>query len=86
MTANQIRRVIPSQKRALSDAELIDLVQRQTVLYFLGRVHPSSGLARDSRGLHSDPKDDAVAVGGSGFGVMAIIVARKEDGLRGRTP
>lgn len=37
MTANQIRRVIPSQKQALSDAELIDLVQRrQTFLYFFG--------------------------------------------------
>nr|CCD31997.1 Conserved hypothetical protein [Methylocystis sp. SC2] len=55
-------------------------------LFFWDGVHPSSGLARDRRGLHSDPKDDAVAVGGSGSGVMAIIVARKEDGLRGRTP
>lgn len=75
MTANQIRRVIPSQKPALSDAELLDLVQRQTFLYFWDGAHPSSGLARDSIGLHSDPKDDVVAVGGSGFGVMAIIVA-----------
>lgn len=60
---------------ALSDAALLDLVQRQTFLYFWEGAHPASGLARDRIGLLADPKDDVVAIGGSGFGVMAIIVA-----------
>ncbi len=34
-----------------------------------------SGLAADRRNIHADPVDDLVATGGSGFGIMAIIVA-----------
>jgi hypothetical protein len=34
-----------------------------------------SHLARDRSFRHSDPQDDKVAMGGTGFGVMAIIVA-----------
>ncbi|MGC1860986.1 MAG: glucoamylase family protein [Methylocystis sp.] len=69
-TAQVVRR-----QPALSDAALLDLVQRQTFLYFWDGAHPMSGLARDRIGLLSDPEDHVVAVGGSGFGVMAIIVA-----------
>ena len=58
-----------------SDDELLELVQRQTFRYFWDFAHPHSGLARD----RSDPKSieglDTVVTGGSGFGVMAIIVA-----------
>ncbi len=61
----------------LSDEALLDLVQRQTFRYFWEGAHPISGLARDRRPKLADPKDDAVAVavGGSGFGAMAILVA-----------
>ena len=75
MATAQKRRVIFPHKPTLSDAALLDLVQRQTFLYFWDGAHPVSGLARDRVGLHSDPNDDVVAIGGSGFGVMAIIVA-----------
>ena len=54
-----------------SDERLLDLVQRQTFRYFWQGAHPISGLARDRRQRLADPTDDAVAVGGSGFGVMA---------------
>ena len=58
-----------------SDDELLELVQRQTFRYFWDFAHPLSGLARD----RSDPANtqglDTVVTGGSGFGVMAIIVA-----------
>jgi hypothetical protein len=63
----------PGEK--LSDEQLLDLVQRQSFQYFWDGAHPVSGLARDRVRLNNDPTDDAVAVGGSGFGAMAIIVA-----------
>ena len=59
----------------LSDEELLDLVQRQTFRYFWDGAHPVSGLARDRCHRHADPRDDAVAIGGSGFGALAVIVA-----------
>ena len=59
-----------------SDGEaLMELVQRQTFRYFWDGAHPLCGLARDRTGLDRDPEDDVVSIGGSGFGVMALIVA-----------
>jgi hypothetical protein len=58
-----------------SDVALLDLVQRQTFRFFWEGAHPVSGLARDRSGIDADPEDDRISVGGSGFGVMAIIVA-----------
>lgn len=54
----------------LSDAALLDRVQRQTLRYFWEFGHPTSGLARD----RTFGNDDVVTLGGSGFGVMAIVV------------
>ncbi len=54
----------------ISDDELLDLVQRQTFRYFYDFAHPSSGLARER-----NSSGDVVTTGGSGFGVMAMIVA-----------
>src|SRR6185437_13690164 len=62
-------------RKKLSDERLLDLVQRQTFLYFWDGAEPSSGLARDRTGRLADPHDDVVATGGSGFGAMALIVA-----------
>jgi hypothetical protein len=59
--------------RDLDDAALLELVQRQTFRYFWDFAHPVSGLARD----RSNSGPDVVTSGGSGFGVMAIIVAVK---------
>jgi hypothetical protein len=58
-----------------TDDALLDLVQRQTFRYFWEGAHPESGLARDRHKTAGEPHNDLVAVGGSGFGVMAIIVA-----------
>jgi hypothetical protein len=75
MATAQKRPIKPAQKPALSDVALLDLVQRQTFLYFWDGAHAASGLARDHLDVISDSESDVVAIGGSGFGVMAIIVA-----------
>ncbi len=60
---------------ALSDEELLEAVQRQTFGFFWEAAHPVSGLAPDRCTTTANPSDDLVATGGSGFGVMALIVA-----------
>ncbi|WP_092444950.1 glucoamylase family protein [Winogradskyella sediminis] len=59
------------------NSSLLDTVQKQTINYFWEGAEPNSGLARER--LHMDdvyptsPKH-TVTTGGSGFGVMAILV------------
>ena len=60
---------------ALPDAELLEAVQKQTFRFFWDGAHPVSGLAADRLNNFKSLSSDLVAVGGSGFGVMAIIVA-----------
>ena len=59
----------------LSDEALLEAVARQTFRFFWEGGHPASGLARDRATQDADPVDDLVAVGGSGFGIMALVVA-----------
>lgn len=59
----------------LSDNALLDVVQRQTFRYFWDFGHPVSGLARERSNKSFDYGDEVVTTGGSGFGVMALIVA-----------
>jgi hypothetical protein len=58
-----------------ADGELLDLVQRQTFRFFWEGAHRPSGLARDRQKTTGDPDNHLVAIGGSGFGIMSIIVA-----------
>lgn len=59
----------------IPDEALLDLVQRQTFRYFWDFAHPQSGMARDRSGHAEGGSSDLIAVGGTGFGVMAMIVA-----------
>jgi len=59
----------------LSDTALLELVQKQTFRYFWDYAHPVSGLARERSNTSFDYGDEVVTTGGSGFGLMAIIVA-----------
>jgi hypothetical protein len=59
----------------LSDSALLDLVQRQTFRYFWDFGHPVSGMARERSNVAYEYGDEVVTTGGTGFGVMAIIVA-----------
>ena len=58
----------------LDDEALLDLVQRQTLRYFWDFAHPACGLARERSNVTPRYGLEAVTTGGSGFGVMAIIV------------
>ncbi len=55
---------------AITDNQLLDLVQQQTFKYFWDLGHPVSGLARER-----NTSGETVTSGGSGFGIMAIPVA-----------
>ncbi len=57
------------------DDALLEQVQRATFAYFWEGAHPQSGLARDRSGRTADPNNDLVAIGGSGFAFMALVVA-----------
>lgn len=60
--------------RNLSDEQLLDLVQRQTIRYFWDFAHPVSGLARERSNVDFNYGHEVTTTGGSGFGVMALIV------------
>ena len=53
----------------ISDELLLDLVQRQTFKYFWDFGHPVSGMSRER-----NTSGDLVTSGGTGFGIMSIIV------------
>nr|MBC7611901.1 beta-glucosidase [Pseudopedobacter sp.] len=53
----------------ISDDELLTLIQKQTFKYFWDFAYPNSGLARER-----NTSGDIVTTGGSGFGIMSIIV------------
>ncbi|RYY97870.1 MAG: beta-glucosidase [Chitinophagaceae bacterium] len=64
-----------ARPRNLSDSALLDLVQRQTFRYFWDFAHPVSGLARERSNVAFDYGNEVVTSGGTGFGVMSIVVA-----------
>lgn len=64
-----------NRPKNLSDSALLDLVQHQTFKYFWDFAHPISGMARERSNVAYDYGNEVVTTGGTGFGVMAIIVA-----------
>ena len=64
-----------SGKPAKTDTELLDLIQQLTFQYFWNTTqngaggHPASGMARER-----NTSGNTVTTGGSGFGIMAVIV------------
>lgn len=63
------------KKQALSDTALLNLVQKQTFRYFWDFAHPVSGMARERSNESFNYGNEVVTTGGSGFGIMSIIVA-----------
>ncbi len=54
---------------SMTDEQLMDMVQRYTFRYFWDEGHPVSGMARERNN-----SGDIVTTGGSGFGIMGILV------------
>jgi hypothetical protein len=65
----------PASLASLPDEALLEIVQRQTFNFFWDGAHPVSGLAPDRCTTRENAVDDKMAIGGTGFAVMAIIVA-----------
>jgi hypothetical protein len=67
---------MPEAERALTAADdsLLEEVQHRTFGYFWDFAHPVSGLARERSNVTSYGPE-VVTTGGSGFGVMAIVIA-----------
>ena len=67
----------------ISDEALLDLIQKQTFKYFWDFGHPVSGMARER-----NTSGDVVTTGGTGFGIMSILVGinrnfiSRADGLQ----
>ncbi|MDT7829374.1 glucoamylase family protein [Pricia sp. S334] len=72
------KKITPAESgTSFSDEQLLDRVQRQTFDYFWSGAEPTSGLARER--IHMDNvypthDKDIITTGGSGFGLMAILV------------
>jgi hypothetical protein len=81
--SHAVRKPSSKSQARLSDEALLDLVQRQTIGFFWDGAHAQSGLAFDRIRLSGDAADDRLGIGGSGFGIMAILVAA-ERGWIGR--
>jgi hypothetical protein len=73
--ANQERERAAGRRPVLSDEALLDAVQGRTAGQFWDAAHPASGLAYDRVDVLEGAANDRIAIGASGFGVMAIIVA-----------
>jgi hypothetical protein len=58
----------------IPDEDLLELIQQQTFRYFYDFAHPVAGLARER-----NTSGDVVTIGGSGFGVMALIVGMERQ-------
>ena len=66
-----------AEVQIISNDSLLNLVQYQTFQYFWNGAEPTSGMARERLhmdGLYPENDQNVVTVGGSGFGVMAILV------------
>ncbi|MDF1573986.1 MAG: glucoamylase family protein [Bacteroidales bacterium] len=59
----------PEIELQLTDEKLLDLVQHQTFKYFYDFADPASGMARER-----NSSLDTVTSGGTGFGIMALVV------------
>jgi hypothetical protein len=67
-------RTVSAKSRAMSREELLTSVQEATLRYFWDYGHPVSGLARERKG-----SADTCTSGGTGFGMMAIMVGAERQ-------
>jgi len=61
---------VPVPVHPANDSDLLDMTQRYTTRYFVDFAEPRTGMAHERS---NDMNGNIITVGGSGFGVMAII-------------
>lgn len=61
---------VPGSTRAMTDDELLTMVQQASFRYYWEAAEPKSGLAKEN--IHG--RQNMIATGASGFGIMALIV------------
>lgn len=61
---------VTASTRPMTDEELLTMVQEASFRYYWEAAEPHSGMTRES----TPGNDDIVALGASGFGIMAIVV------------
>ncbi len=64
--------VVSALYDSLTDEELLDTVQRASLHYFWEEAHPHCGMARE--GMYMGHPLDTVTTGGTGMGIMTIVV------------
>lgn len=75
VTIKMVTTYDPTDKfERISDTALLDTVQNRTLKYFYEFAHPASGMARER-----NTSGNTVTSGGSGFGVMALIVGMERN-------
>lgn len=62
--------------KLITDEALLDMTQRYTTRYFFDFAQPLDGLARERS---NDTNGDIITIGGSGFGVMALIAGAERN-------
>ena len=62
--------VATSSTRPMTDDELLTMVQEASFRYYWEAAEPHSGMTREN----TPGDDDVIALGASGFGIMAIVV------------
>jgi exo beta-1,2-glucooligosaccharide sophorohydrolase (non-reducing end) len=63
--------VATAKTRPMTDDELLTMVEEASFRYYWEAAEPVSGMARESQ----PGADDVIALGASGFGIMAMVVA-----------
>ena len=58
----------------IPDEDLLTLIQEKTFRYFYDFAHPACGMARER-----NSSGDVVTTGGSGFGIMALVVGMSRN-------
>ena len=58
----------------IPDEDLLTLIQEKTFRYFYDFAHPACGMARER-----NSSGDVVTTGGSGFGIMALVVGMNRN-------
>lgn len=67
----------PTIYQGLTDQQLLDTIQYYTFQYFWDGAEPNSGLGRERihlSGIYPNKDAHVVTTGGSGFGIMALLV------------